>query len=102
GLVGVAVEKMPEDRMLSHYAADMKRRLSAFFGDERQGRARGDAGARPRFAERRGGPFPARGPRIGVAEAPLAPQMKLGRKARTPAREIMILSIELSHPALIE
>ena len=28
--------------------------------------------------------------------------MKLGRKARTPPREIMILSIALSHPALIE
>jgi DNA primase len=39
---------------------------------------------------------------MGVAEAPLAPQSKLGRKARLPAREIMILSIALGHPALIE
>ena len=80
----------------------MKRRLSAFFGEERQRRARGDADARPRFAQRRGGPFPPRGPRVGVAEAPLAPQSKLGRMARLPAREVMILSIALGHPALIE
>ena len=39
---------------------------------------------------------------MGVAEAPLAPQSKLGRKARLPARETMILSIALGHPALIE
>ena len=32
----------------------------------------------------------------------MAPQSKLGRKARLPAREIMILSIALGHPALIE
>ena len=80
----------------------MKRRLSAFFGDERERPARGDAGAKRAFAQRRGGPFPPRGPRIGLAEAPLAPQSKLGRKARLPAREIMILAIALGHPALIE
>ena len=39
---------------------------------------------------------------MGVAEAPLAPQSKLGRSARLPAREVMILSIALGHPALIE
>jgi DNA primase len=32
----------------------------------------------------------------------LAPQTKLARKARLPAREIMILAIVLSHPALVE
>ena len=80
----------------------MKRRLSAFFGDERERPARGDGNAKQAFAPRRGGPFPPRGPRMGVAEAPLAPQSKLGRKARLPAREIMILSIALGHPALIE
>ena len=37
-----------------------------------------------------------------VAETPLAPQSKLGRSARLPAREVMILSIALGHPALIE
>jgi DNA primase len=39
---------------------------------------------------------------MGVAEAPLAPQSKLGRKARLPARETMILAITLGHPELIE
>jgi DNA primase len=42
------------------------------------------------------------GPRIGLKEAPLAPQTKLARKAPLPAREVMILSIALSHPALME
>ena len=32
----------------------------------------------------------------------MAPQSKLGRKSRLPAREVMILSIALGHPALIE
>ena len=80
----------------------MKRRLSAFFGDEREPPARGYANAKQAFVPRRGGPFLPRGPRMGVAEAPLAPQSKLGRSARLPAREAMILSIALNHPALIE
>ena len=32
----------------------------------------------------------------------LPPQSKLARKARAPAREIMILAIALGHPALLE
>ena len=80
----------------------MRRRLSAFFGDERQGPPRGESGARRAFVPRRGGPFPPRGPRVGLAEAPLPPQSKLSRKARMPAREIMILAIALGHPALLE
>jgi DNA primase len=80
----------------------MKRRLSAFLGDERERPARGYANAKQAFVPRRGGRFPPPGPRIGVAETPLAPQSKLGRSARLPAREVMILSIALSHPALIE
>ena len=60
------------------------------------------AGARRAFSPRRGGPFPPRGPRVGLAEAPLPPQSKLGRRARSPAREIMILAIALSHPSLLE
>ena len=32
----------------------------------------------------------------------MTPQSKFGRKARLPAREIMVLAIALSHPALIE
>jgi DNA primase len=39
---------------------------------------------------------------MGVAEAPLAPQSKLGRKGRLPPREAMIVSIALGHPTLIE
>ena len=94
--------KIADEPLRRHYQADMKRRLAAFFGDERERPSRGDIGAQRSFAQRRGGPFPPRGPRIGLKEAPLAPQSKLGRKARTPAREIMILSIALSHPTLIE
>ncbi len=97
-----AVGKIADEPLRRHYQADVRRRLSALFGEERQGRGRGDADARRGFGQRRGGPFPPRGPRTGVAEAPLAPQSKLGRKARLPPREAMILSIALGHPALIE
>ena len=80
----------------------MKRRLTAFFGDERERVIRIDGGAGRASGQRRSGPFPGRVPRIGLAEAPLPPQSKLARKARVPAREIMILSIALGHPALLE
>jgi DNA primase len=100
--LGEAVGKIADEPLRRHYQADMKRRLSALFGDERERPARGYANAKKDFVPRRGGPFPPRGPRMGVAEAPLAPQSKLGRKARLPAREAMILSIALNHPALIE
>jgi DNA primase len=96
-----AVGKIADEPLRRHYKADVRRRLAAFFGDE--GRpARGDVSPRRGFAQRRGGPFPPRGPRVGLAEAPLAPQMKLARKARLPAREITILATALGHPALIE
>ena len=100
--LGEAVGKIADEPLRRHYQADMRRRLAAIFGDERERPSRGDVGAHRSFAQRRGGPFTSRGPRVGLKEAPLAPQSKLGRKARTPAREIMILSIALSHPALIE
>ena len=100
--LGEAVGKIADETLRRHYAADMKRRLSAFFGDEHERQARSYAGPKQAFVPRRGGPFPPRGPRIGVAEAPLAPQSKFGRKSRLPAREIMILSIALGHPTLIE
>ena len=100
--LGEAVGKIADEPLRRHYAADVKRRLSAFFGDERERAARGYANSKQGFAQRRGGPFPPRAPRVGLAEAPLAPQSKLGRKARLPAREAMILSIALGHPALIE
>jgi DNA primase len=100
--LGEAVAKIADEPLRRHYQADMKRRLSTFFGDDRERSARGYANAKQAFVPKRGGRFPPSGPRMGVAEAPLAPQSKLGRKARLPAREIMILSIALGHPALIE
>ena len=58
----------------------------AFFGDGRERPAGGYASAKQPFVPRRGGRFPPPGPRMGVAETPLAPQSKLGRSARLPAR----------------
>jgi DNA primase len=100
--LGEAVGKIADEPLRRHYQADMKRRLSSFFGDDRERSARGYSNPKQAFVPKRGGRFPPPGPRMGVAEAPLAPQSKLGRKARLPAREIMILSIALGHPALIE
>jgi DNA primase len=100
--LGEAAGKITDETLRRHYQADMRRRLSAFLGDGQARPARGDAGARPGFGQRRGGTFPPRGPRMGVAETPLAPQAKLARKAPLPAREAMILAIALNHPALIE
>ena len=81
----------------------MKRRLSAFFGDDRERPARGYAGAKQAFvAAARRAVSPARARGSASRKRRLAPQSKLGRKARLPAREIMILSIALGHPALIE
>ena len=99
--LGEAVGKIADEPLRRHYQADVKRRLATFFGDERERLGRGDGGRRA-FNPRRGGPFPPRGPRVGLAEAPLPPQSKLGRRARAPAREIMILAIALSHPSLLE
>ena len=97
--LGESVTKIADETLRRHYAADMKRRLFVFLGGTRLPSAQG--GGRS-LGERRGGPFPPRGPRVGVAEAPLPPQSKLARKAPSPAREIMILAIALSHPELIE
>ncbi len=98
--LGEAVGRIGEEPLRRHYQADVKRRLAAFFGEERQGFGRGEGGARRAFASRP--PFPSRGPRVGLAEAPLPLESKLARKARAPAREIMILAIALGHPALLE
>jgi DNA primase len=100
--LGEAVAKIADEPLRRHYQADVKRRLAAFFGDERERLGRGDSSARRAFGPRRGGPFPPRGPRVGLAEAPLPPQSKLGRRARLPAREIMVLAIGLGHPSLLE
>jgi DNA primase len=99
--LGEAVGRIADEPLRRHYQSDMRRRLQAFFGEERERPPRGGAHARSP-GERRGGPFSPRGPRIGLAEAPLPPQTKLARKARSPAREIVILAIALGHPALIE
>src|SRR5271154_3398081 len=98
--LGEAVGKIADEPLRRHYQADVKRRLATFFGDERL--SRGDGGATPAFSPRRGGPFRPRSPRVGLAQAPLPPQTKLGRRARLPAREIMILAIGLGHPSLLE
>jgi len=100
--LGEAVARIGDETLRRHYAADMRRRLSALFGDDRERRPRRDAGARENFAGRRGGPFPPAGPRTGWAETPPQPQAKLARKPGAPARETMILAIALGHPALIE
>ena len=100
--LGDAVGKIADEPLRRHYQADVKRRLATFFGDERERMGRGDGGARRAFSPRRGGPFPPRGPRVGLAEAPLPPQSRLGRRARSSAREIMILAIAVGHPSLLE
>jgi DNA primase len=100
--LGEAVGRIADETLRRHYQADVRRRLSVFFGEDRQGPPRGESGARRAFAPRRGGRFPPPGPRIGLAEAPLPPQTKLARKARMPAREITILAIALGHPELLE
>jgi DNA primase len=100
--LGEAAAKIVDEPLRRHYQADMRRRLAAFFGDERERLGRGVGGARRAFAPRRGGPFPRQGPRVGLAESPLAPQSKLARKARAPAREVMILAIAIGHPSLLE
>jgi DNA primase len=97
-----AVRKIADEPLRRHYQADVKRRLATLFGDDRERPGRGDGRARRAFGSGRGGPFPARGPRTGLAEAPLQPQSKLGRRALFPARETMILAIALGHPSLLE
>ena len=97
-----AVTKIADETLRRHYQADMRRRLSTFFGEEPGRPARGDIGRRSRLGQGRGGSFPMAGPRVGLKEAPLTPQTKLARKAPVPAREVMILSIALSHPGLLE
>ena len=97
-----AVGTIADEPLRRHYQADVKRRLAAFFGDERERLDRGDRRPRRALGPRRGGGFSPLGPRVGLAEAPLPPQSKLARKARAPAREIMILAIALSHPRLLE
>ena len=96
-----AAAAIADETLRRHYQADMKRRLQALFGGDRP--RSGERGApRPAGAERRGKAFQPRGPRVGVAEAPLPPQERLARRAREPAREIVILAIALGHPALLE
>ncbi|HME86196.1 MAG TPA: DNA primase [Roseiarcus sp.] len=97
-----AVSLIGDDILRRHYQADLRRRLAAFFGEERATGPRREGKPRPFFFERRGAPFPPRDPRVGLAETPLPAQNKLSRKAREPAREVMILAIALGHPTLLE
>jgi DNA primase len=97
-----AVGAIADETLRRHYQADVRRRLTAFFGEDGAAVARRGIGQRRAQFDRRGKSFPSRGPRVGVAEAPLPPQDKLARKAREPAREIMILAIGLGHPSLLD
>jgi DNA primase len=95
-----AVAAIGDETLRRHYQADVKRRLLSLFGEDRPpAGARG--GPRRSGVDRRGA-FPQRGPRVGVAQAPLPPQERLARQAREPAREIVIVAVALGHPALLE
>ncbi len=97
--LSAAVAIIADETLRRHYQADMRRRLGALFGEDRA------AGARAFRAPSRGGPrrpFPPQGPRLGLAETPLAPQERLARRTQEPAREILILAMLLNHPALLE
>jgi DNA primase len=99
--IAESVGQITDETLRRHYQADARQRLAAFFGEERVWTARREGGARRPFVPRRGGPFPNRGPRIGLAETPLPAQRELGRKAREPPREITILAVALGHPSLL-
>jgi DNA primase len=100
--LGEAVARIGDELLRRYYQADMKRRLAGLFGDARQNVDGGNAGMKRAYASRRHHPFRPSGPRVGLAETPLPPQNKLVRKARMPAREVMILALLLGHPPLLE
>ena len=89
-----------DETLRKHYAADMARRLDAFFGPAP---ARASA-ARPRDRPRgpRRGAFFDPGPRVGIAGAPLPAPGLAARRPREAAREIAILAILIGHPDLLE
>jgi DNA primase len=97
-----AVRSIGDEILRRHYQADLRRRLTTFFGEERPAGVRREGAARPFAFGGRRGPFPPQGPRVGLAEIPLPAQNKLGRRAREPAREVMILAIAAGHPSLLE
>lgn len=91
-----------DETLRKHYAADMATRLNALFGGApaaRSSRAPRDRDRSPR-APRRGGFFDP-GPQLGVATSPMPPP-RLAVRSRESAREIMILTILICHPALLE
>lgn len=96
-----AVAAIADETLRGHYQTDMRRRLAALLGEAAPG-GRSAGGWRPRFDSRRAGPFPPRGPRLGVAGQPLPPYSRLLRRASDPPREIAILAILLCHPALLD
>ena len=85
--LGEAVGRIGDEALRRHYQADVKRRLAAFFGDERQGLGRGEGGARRAFVARRGGPFP-RAVRVSaLPRRPCLPRASsLARRARRRAK----------------
>ncbi len=100
--LGDAVSLIADETLRRHYQADTKRRLFELFADRRPAGPRREFGAGFAPSERRGGAFPGRGPRVGLAEAALPVQRKLGRRSREPPREVVILAIAISHPGLLE
>ena len=88
-----------DETLRKHYAADMARRLTLFFGPAP---ARGSA-PRPRDRPRgrRGGFFDP-GPRVGIAGAHLPSPALAARRPREAPREIAILAVLIGHPHLLE
>jgi len=97
-----AVSVIGDESLRRHYQADMRRRLAELFGERGAQPARREPRAAGARFERRLGPPAWRGPRFGLAEAPLPAHEKLARRSREPPREIVILAIALGHPALLE
>ena len=97
-----AVNLISDETLRRHYQADMRRRLAELFGERGAQPARREPRAAGARFERRLGPPAWRGPRFGLAEAPLPAHEKLARRSREPPREIVILAIALGHPALLE
>ena len=104
--LGDAVRAIGDEALRRHYAAAMKERVTALFG---QGRAK--TKWKPRDTRRiasGGGRFGRNDPLRGYLNAPLpTPSQSFARstsasKAAIPPREALILASLLSHPALME
>ena len=77
--LGDAVGKIADEPLRRHYQADVKRRLAAFFGDERERMGRGDGGARRAFAPGAAGLF------LRAARASVSPRRPCRPRASSAA-----------------